>query len=349
MADPPYLRRAERERCGLRAEDHVDEARGRGERPARVPLRVPEQQRHAQELCGRCGQHGEERHHVHEHRVRSRATCQLRDDALREGESAPHACGRAEDPDAHIGRKLVPACIRAQHHHLVEPPRECPHEIERVREHRVILVDRLRHEDQPHDAVTGRRCDPRCGRRARGTRPRIRRRRMPLRVPRVSGFSEPLRERRLARATRTSASTSASLVGGRDQDSLDAVADEVGNPARVGRDHPAAARERLDHDPAQAPRARTAERAASPRRTRARRLRGSSCVHVLDAARGARARAPRSPPGASPCRRSRASPRAADRRRVARPQRARRRSCRARACRRRARSDVPAARAAARR
>ena len=72
--------------------------------------------------------------------------------------------------------------------------------------------------------------------------------------------------------------------------------DEVGNPTRVRRDHASAARERLDHDPAEPLRPRRAARAASRRRARgdlvgiepgvmARRGRDSRRPGVDDAAR----------------------------------------------------------------
>ena len=132
------------------------------------------------------------------------------------------------------------------------------------------------------------------------------------------------------------------LVAGRDQDSLDPVRDEVGYAAGIGGDHPAPARERLDHD--------AAETFGPGREDEQRRLveRTRDLVRTRAPARARPAqgdprRAGRPPPAASRGRRSRAEPRARPGRHAAMRLRAPRCSCTPPASRRRARSAARAA------
>ncbi len=86
----------ERERARIGAQDHVGDARGCTQRPARGPVRVPQQQRDPPWLGEGRGEEEEERDHVAEDRVRPRPLSHRTGDPTHEPEAAPRARGRAE-------------------------------------------------------------------------------------------------------------------------------------------------------------------------------------------------------------------------------------------------------------
>ena len=147
-------------------------------------------------------------------------------------------------------------------------------------------------------------------------------------------------------STRSIAAASACVSPGRDEEAVDAVLDDVRDPACAGADHRPAADERLDHDPRQPLGGRRKHERRAPRRPRRASSGGSR-------RRSQRRRCPRATqalgdaPSASRCRRGAARRPGRAPRRAARPPRAPRRSCSARARRRRSRAAPRAPRRAA--
>ena len=165
VAGRVQLRRLERERAAVDAEDDVGEARGDAQRAARVPVRVPEQERHAARLRERRQQHQEERHHVDEHGVR--AARELAACCPREPQPATGARACAEGRQLDRRRQVVSPDRAAEDVHGVEAVGEGPHEVDRLGERGMVGVDRLRDEEQPHQrtvpatvaSASARSCD----------------------------------------------------------------------------------------------------------------------------------------------------------------------------------------------
>ena len=244
MPDPAHLRRAKRERACVDAEDGVGEPSREAQQPAGVPVRVPqrygtprslgerpERARRRAEPCARArivrplAQLARER--AHERQTTS--------EPRRARRRRAHARSRQWRMDAHG---------LTEHHDLVAARRQRFDEVECLRERGMLSVERLRDEDEPHQR------DRAIHELAVGSG-ELSRRRVPVLVPLVSRRAELRRQVRgpagRAEAPRRAHPHQLGVSG-----SPRPICHEIGDPARIGRDHPAAAGKRLDYDSAEA-------------------------------------------------------------------------------------------------
>ena len=154
MADGgAQLRRLQREARRVDAEYPVREPRCEPQRPARVPVRVPEQNRHPAGARERHGERDESGNHVHEHRIRA---TEQRTELPLEREHATRLAARVERPHLDVRRDLVPVRGPAQHDHVVDALGKRTHEIERLRKRAMRRIQRLRDEDELHQRAPAR-------------------------------------------------------------------------------------------------------------------------------------------------------------------------------------------------
>ena len=148
VAGRVQLRRLERERAPVDAEHDVREARGGAERASGVPVRVPEEERHASRLRERREQDEEERHHVDERGVGAARDLAAR--RSRETQASPDPGPRAEGRELDIRRQVVAPDRAAQDADRLEAAGESADEVDRLREGGMVGVDRLRDDEEPH-------------------------------------------------------------------------------------------------------------------------------------------------------------------------------------------------------
>ena len=199
-------------------------------------------------LASGAGEEHVERDHVREHGVGTRLPSQLGRELAQEAERPTRARAGAEGRRTRTFAGSV-GCEPTDWQSTTSSSTRAASardEVERLCEHRVLGVERLRDEDEPHQRDS-------CARRARGS---ARARARP--ASRASRRTAPPRPHPAARRARGRARTLLESlrervgVGRRHEEALDPIVDEVGDAAAVRRDDRPAARERLDDDPAEA-------------------------------------------------------------------------------------------------
>ena len=152
VADAAHLGALERERAAVDAEEDVREPRREPERTVGVPVGVPEPERDPERLDERGRKREEGRDHVHEHRIRPppRAKERLLGKHSLEGDPAADAGRGTERSDPHVRGQLVPADVIAEHDDLLAAARERLEDVDRLCERRVVRIDDLREDDEPH-------------------------------------------------------------------------------------------------------------------------------------------------------------------------------------------------------
>ena len=158
VADRMHLRGVERKRAAV-------DARHRGGRPLRrpqqaagAPVRVPEHERDAQRAHERRGEDGVDRAHVGDDRAAAQAA-ELRRERRFEPRAAPGPRARPEGADARVGGQRVRNGPVREDDHLVHTPRERRDLRHRRPQRRVLRVDLLRDEDEPHALQGAERSD----------------------------------------------------------------------------------------------------------------------------------------------------------------------------------------------
>jgi hypothetical protein len=84
---------------------------------------------------------------VRKHRSRPFVPAQLGEERKLEADPAAQPASTAVRANADVRRQLVPADARTEHGDFIESARQAADQIERLGEHRMVGVDRLRDED----------------------------------------------------------------------------------------------------------------------------------------------------------------------------------------------------------
>ena len=106
------------------------------------------------ELRERRGEHEKERDHVRQHGVGAGPAPELRHQSAREADAAAEPRARAELANAHVGGQPGGAPTDAQRTtSSSERAASASHEVERLRQRRVLGVERLGDEDEPHQTI----------------------------------------------------------------------------------------------------------------------------------------------------------------------------------------------------
>jgi hypothetical protein len=163
VADRAHLGGAQWERAAV-------DARHRGGRPLRrpqqragAPVRVPKHERDPERPDERRGEDGVDRAHVgHDGSVAQAA--ELRRERRLEPRAAAGFRTRAEGADARVGRQRVRHGPVREDDHLVDAPRERRDLRHRRGKRRMLWVDLLRDEDEPHALQSAERRDRPYGR-----------------------------------------------------------------------------------------------------------------------------------------------------------------------------------------
>ena len=114
-------------------------------------MRVPEEDGNSQQLRQRSRQQHEQRHHVHDDGSRS---CTPRQQRGRGGgeepDPTPEARARTEGPEDDVAGQVVPVDRVTDDRDRLAPRGQGAHEIDGLRQHRVVRIDGLSDEDEPH-------------------------------------------------------------------------------------------------------------------------------------------------------------------------------------------------------
>ena len=121
-------------------------------------MRVPEHERDPERPDERRREDGVDRAHVRDDGAAAKAP-ELRREGALEAKAAPDLRARTEGADARVGGQRVRDGPVREHDHLADPPRERRDLRHGRAERRVLGVDLLRDEDEPHALQSAERRD----------------------------------------------------------------------------------------------------------------------------------------------------------------------------------------------
>ncbi len=132
--------------------DHVGREALRGlEQPASPPVREPQHDAHAERAAERRGEDRVDRAHVRDHRSGTRPPRELPRERIGEPQPAPGARGGAEGPDDAVPGQRAGHCPVREDDDLVDARRKRGDLGHGRAEVRVVRIDALRDEDEPHE------------------------------------------------------------------------------------------------------------------------------------------------------------------------------------------------------
>ena len=150
VTDPEHLRIGDRIGAAVDAEPDVREPGRELQRPVDRPVRVPERERHPDDLRQRCGEDEVDRAHVRDHRVRPVSPEQLWDEHLHVAKTAPELRPAAEGAERAVRREIVRADVVGDDDELVAALGERAQLGDGGAEDRILRVDGLGDEDEAH-------------------------------------------------------------------------------------------------------------------------------------------------------------------------------------------------------